>query len=112
MTVKILRFTAIICVLTIAAASLAADLTLAQAKSSGLVGEKYDGYLGAVGAPNAAVQSLIADVNGKRRTQYRRIADTNKITRKDVEQLAAQKAIDRTQAGGYVMGEDGRWRRK
>ena len=113
MTLKILRLTAIICVLTMSTAPLAAELSLAQAKSSGLVGEKYDGYLGAVSAAaDAGVRALIADVNGKRRAQYRRIADTNKIALEDVEQLAAKKAIDKTPAGGFVMSADGQWRQK
>jgi uncharacterized protein YdbL (DUF1318 family) len=91
----------------------AADLSLADAKQQGLVGEQYDGYLGVVAqAQSGTVQSLVTSINTKRRAQYQRIAKTNGISVADVEALAGQKALQKTAAGNYVKAQGGDWSKK
>lgn len=93
--------------------ALAAGLSLDAAKQQGLVGEQYDGYLGAVpAAPAPEVRALVTDVNTKRRTEYERIAQANGIALSDVEALAGQKAIQRTVPGHYVKPQGQSWQRK
>jgi uncharacterized protein YdbL (DUF1318 family) len=90
-----------------------AALTLDDAKQSGLVGEDASGYIAAVSnKPSRDVLALVADINGKRRTEYERIAAANGISVTDVEQLAGKKAIEKSPAGDYIRlpGED--WRKK
>ncbi len=87
-------------------------LSLEEAKSTGQVGEKGDGYLGAVStAPSAEVQALIADVNGKRRERYQDIAKKNGTDPRSVEIIAGKKAVDNTPAGQFVVGPKG-WTKK
>jgi uncharacterized protein YdbL (DUF1318 family) len=86
-------------------------IDLGAAKSQGLVGERADGYLGAVrGSASADVRTLINDVNSKRKDQYQRIAVKNSIPLAEVEALAGKKTIAKTPSGGWVFVET--WRQK
>lgn len=106
---KLLLRTAALALLAISPALWALDLH--QAKSQGLVGETATGYLAPVNAPTAEVTALVNDINRQRKTEYERIAGQNKIAVKDVEALAAQKAIEKTPAGQFVR-TNGQWQRK
>jgi hypothetical protein len=88
-------------------------ISLDQAKSQGLVGEQADGYLGVV-SPSAPqeVKALVANINAKRRDEYRAIAARNKTTLDKVEALAGKKAIDLTPAGQNVRLPSGQWVKK
>lgn len=97
------------CLLLIAQTAFAIDLQ--TAKSQGLVGESSNGYLEAVKAANAEVQALMKEINDKRKQKYLEIAARNKITLKDVEQLAGKKAIEKSEAGSYIK-LDGTWKQK
>lgn len=88
----------------------ASALDLRQAKSQGMVGETPSGYLGAV-KPSPAVNSLINDINAKRKAAYQNIAKKNGTPLSTVEQLAGKKAIDETPGGQYVF-VGGKWVRK
>lgn len=83
---------------------------LEDAKRDGLVGERYDGYLGAVlPNPPANVKQLIASINGERKTEYAAIAKKNGISVEQVALLAGKKLVGRASAGEYVMGSNGKW---
>jgi len=100
-------------VVSLCSVAFAADLSLADAKQQGLVGEQYDGYLAAVAsAPAPAVRALVSDINAKRRAEYERIAQTNNLALADVEALAGKKAIEKTAGGGYVKLQGQDWQRK
>ena len=86
-------------------------IDLGTAKDQGLVGERADGYLGLVDESAAdPVRALVSDVNGKRRAQYRRIADANGISLAEVEALAGKKAIQRSDPGDWIFHSS--WTRK
>ena len=86
---------------------------LSDAKEAGAIGEQADGYLGIVQPPGSPdIRALVEDINGRRRTQYRGIAQRNGIELAAVEVLAAEKAINRTPAGQFIQLPDGSWRRK
>ena len=87
--------------------------SLDEAKASGLIGEKRDGYIGLVqsSAPPAVVQ-LIADVNRQRQERYQQIARENGIAVDQVAQLAYARAVEATKSGHYVEDANGRWVRK
>jgi uncharacterized protein YdbL (DUF1318 family) len=100
-------------VLSLCGVASAAGLSLGDAKQQGLVGEQYDGYLGAVAAsPAPAVRSLVTEINGKRRAEYQRIAKANSLTMSDVVALAGKKSIQKTTAGNYVKPQGQGWQRK
>jgi hypothetical protein len=83
---------------------------LPAAKTQGLVGEQPDGYLGVVkaGGDTAAVVKLINDA---RRNEYQKLATANGLQLSDVEVMAGQKALDKTQSGHFIL-RDGKWQKK
>ena len=85
-------------------------LELGDAKAQGLVGETAQGYLGAIKS-SAEVDALVENINSKRKAQYQKIADKNKISLQAVEARAGQKAISRTPAGQFV-NPGGGWQKQ
>jgi len=94
--------------------SIAFAISLDEAKQQGLVGEKDTGYLGVVtlqkNAQNGA-QSLVSDINAKRKAVYIKLAAKNGITVQQVEKLAADKAYKKTSSGHYLW-VNGKWSKK
>ncbi|HSA61601.1 MAG TPA: YdbL family protein [Nitrospiraceae bacterium] len=86
-------------------------LTLEEAKTKGLVGEKANGYLGLVTRGNGEAEALAKDVNEKRRQAYEEIARRNGTSMSAVEVLAGEKAVQNTKPGNYVEGPGG-WMKK
>ncbi len=87
-------------------------LDLGEAKDKGLVGESTTGYVAIVdNNPSSEVRSLVADVNNKRKAIYQKQAEKNGISIGQVEKIAAQRNIEKTQSGHYVQ-VDGRWVKK
>ncbi len=86
---------------------------LDDAKTAGLVGERPDGFLGVVD-PGASkdVKALVEDINAKRTVHYQKIAEKEGTTVTAVAALAGKKLLERTPAGLYVMGPDGKWIKK
>ena len=75
---------------------------LSAAKNQGLVGEQPDGYLGAV-VTSAEATETVKLINEARRNQYQRLAQDNNLALPDVEAMAGQKAIEKTQGGQYIQ---------
>lgn len=84
---------------------------LDDAKAAGLVGEKADGYIGAV-TGDAAIQGLVDDINAGRRAKYEEVASKREAPVDAVAAIAGKKLIGRTPPGRYVMGGDGQWQQK
>ena len=107
------RLTIAVCttVLGTAVAFSAFALSLDEAKAKGLVGERPNGYLGAVNPSNAEAQGLIEDVNRRRRQAYEEIAKRNRTEIRAVETLAGEKAIQNTTPGNFIEGSGG-WIKK
>ncbi len=84
---------------------------LDDAKTQGLIGEQADGYVGAVGT-DGRVQSLVNDINAKRKAKYEEIAKKRGAPADAVAQIAGQKLIERAPAGHYIRGDNGQWRQK
>ena len=93
--------------------SLTLAITLDQAKSQGLVGEKVDGYIAAVIAnPNAEVQALIDSTNDGRRKVYADVAQGTNTTLEAVGVVSAEKLRDKAARGEYVQSTSGQWEKK
>ena len=88
-------------------------LTLEEAKTQGIVGERPNGYLGVVrpGA-SADVQALVNDVNQKRRQTYEDIARRHTTSLEAVEMLAGKTAIENTKPGNFIQLPAGQWVKK
>ncbi len=84
---------------------------LRDAKASGLVGERGDGYLGAVGAASAEVRQLIRSVNSKRKSFYQSTAAKTGASLASVESRAGVRAVEKTPKGQFIMS-GGRWVKK
>lgn len=85
--------------------------SLDEEKVKGLVGEKRNGYLGAVNTAHADAQVLIEDVNRTRRQAYEDIAKRNGTSVQTVETIAGEKAVQNTKPGNFVEGPGG-WVKK
>ena len=86
-------------------------LNLDQAKAGGMVGETPSGYLEVVGSQGDAVAKLVKDINGKRRAQYKSIAQKNGASLKAVEALAGEKAMKAAGKGQFIK-VNGKWVKK
>ncbi|MFU8814927.1 MAG: YdbL family protein [Pseudomonadales bacterium] len=106
----IVKASLIILLLGLSSHALAMDLN--AAKGAGLVGETAEGYLDLVNpAAPSEVVALVQEVNARRRAEYQRIAEQNRIGLEEVEALAARKAIEKTRPGGWIRIND-QWRQK
>jgi len=83
---------------------------LASAKAQGLVGEQPNGYLGVV-SQSGDTAELVKLINEARLAQYQRLAKENNIALADVEAMAGQKAIEKTQSGQYIQVNQ-KWAKK
>jgi len=99
--------------LALALPAAAAELDLAAAKANGLLGERADGYVGAVVAnPSREVQALADSVNAQRQAAYEEIARRNGTVVDAVAARAGAKLVERAGAGEWVTDAAGNWRRK
>lgn len=100
-----------VALLLLAAPAVALDLD--SARRTGVVGERADGFLGAVQAnPAPEVTALVNEVNEKRRTEYAAIAKRTGAPLDAVAREAGRKLIERAPAGRWVTDEQGRWYQK
>lgn len=106
-----LRQLTLLVLLGIMIAAPAYALDLKQARSSGLVGEKIDGYTEAL-KQTPEVKVLVDDVNAKRRAEYQRISKENGQSVDVVGKLAAQEIISKLPAGSSYQAADGSWKKR
>ena len=88
-------------------------IDLHDAKDQGLVGESTSGYLAAVKSPaSAEVNSLVADVNRKRKAQFEKTAQSTSTTVAQVANRFYELAVQKTAAGHYYQDAGGQWIKK
>lgn len=87
------------------------DPAYQDARKSGLIGEKPDGYLGFVTAPSPAIRALVEDLNIKRKAKYTEEALAQGAT---VEEMAFRTGCrlikERTAEGERYQAPDGSWK--
>ncbi|MFN7097115.1 MAG: YdbL family protein [Gammaproteobacteria bacterium] len=103
--------------LLILVSSAAFALSLSDAKSQGLVGEKGDGFIAAVPAnvtPAQAseIQALVNSINQSRLQEYQSIAANNGASIHHVESVAGETLINLAKPGEYIMTSSGDWVKK
>jgi uncharacterized protein YdbL (DUF1318 family) len=104
--------------LVIVAALLAAAPAAAQtpavdaARSAGVIGERYDGYMGISGAVSGAVRSQVATINIRRRALYSNLAASRGASPQDVGITAGCQLLARVAVGQAYLLADGAWRRR
>lgn len=85
---------------------------VAQARAAGQVGERYDGYLGVVGAVPDAVRRQVGAVNIKRRSLYASLAARKRVTTEEVGITAACSLLRRVAVGEVYFAAEGGWKRR
>ena len=85
------------------------DPAYAEARASGKVGEKMDGYLGIVGAATPELQRMVNDINIKRRAVYAEKAQQANATLEEYALTAGCIAISKTVPPEKYQGPDGSW---
>lgn len=83
-----------------------------QARAQGVVGERYDGYLGVVGAGSPALRSAVGAVNIQRRSLYSGLAVRKGATLQEVGLTAGCQLLERVAVGQAYLLSDGGWRRR
>jgi uncharacterized protein len=92
-----------------AALAEARDPAYAQARASGQVGEKVDGYLGVVGGGTPALRALVDDLNIKRRAVYTQKAQAQHATVQEYAFTSGCLLIAQTVPGEKYQAPDGSW---
>ena len=82
------------------------------ARGAGLVGERYDGYLGAVGPLPPALRSHVSAVNIKRRALFSQLAASRGVAAQDVGIATACALLARVAVGEFYLLNEGEWRRR
>ena len=86
---------------------------LAQARSAGQVGERYDGYLGYATPPSSAmVRSQTESINIRRRALYTSLAARRSVSPQEVGITAGCALLGRVAVGEAYLLSDGLWRRR
>jgi uncharacterized protein YdbL (DUF1318 family) len=97
--------------LAVAVPAMAQD-AVSGARAAGLVGERYDGYLGAVGAIPPAVRAQVGAINIKRRSVYAGYAAQRGVAAQDVGVAAACTLFARVAVGEAYLLHDANWQRR
>lgn len=98
--------------LPVSAAALAQSPLVDQARAQGTAGERYDGYMGVVGAGSPALRSAVGAINIQRRALYSRLAAEKGATPQEVGLTAGCQLLARIAVGQAYLLSDGTWRRK
>ena len=86
--------------------------SVASARATGVVGERFDGFLGYVATPSRALRSQVDSINIRRRALYSSLAVRRSVTPQDVGIAAACQLFRRVAVGEPYMLNDGVWRRR
>lgn len=82
------------------------------ARAAGVVGERYDGYLGFAAPATGALRSQVATINIQRRSLYSNLAASRGASPQDVGITAGCQLLARVHVGEAYMWSDGAWRRR
>lgn len=82
------------------------------AEQAGLIGERYDGYLGYVTSPPPGLRRQVDAVNIRRRTLYYNLAASKGVSPQEVGITAACQLLGRVGVGQPYMLGDNVWRRR
>ena len=82
------------------------------ARQTGVVGERYDGYLGIAGPASPSLRSQTGAINIRRRSLYSNLAASRGVSPEEVGITAGCQLLAGVQAGQVYLLADGRWRRR
>ena len=91
--------------------AVAQDAVIA-ARTAGVVGERYDGYLGAVAPLEPRLRAQVSAINIKRRALFSGLAARRGVAAQDVGIAAACALLGRVAVGEAYLLPAGNWRRR
>jgi uncharacterized protein YdbL (DUF1318 family) len=95
-----------------AAPALAQTPAVNAARAAGVLGERYDGYIGVAVPVTALVRSQVATINIRRRSLYSNLAAAKGVSPQDVGITAGCQLLAGIEIGEAYMLNDGAWRRR
>ena len=105
--------------IVIAAAALPSAAALAQpsgdlaaSRKAGIVGERYDGYMGFAATPPDTVHRQVGAINIRRRSLYTGLAARRRVTVQVAGIAVGCEMLARVAVGEVYMLSDGVWRRR
>lgn len=98
--------------LAVATTAFAQSPIVDEARAQGVVGERYDGYMGLAAPATAAVRNAVAAVNIKRRALYSDLAAKKGVSPQEVGLTAGCQLLARLTVGEAYLLSDGKWRRR
>ena len=82
------------------------------ARQGGVVGERFDGFLGYAAAPTRAIRGQVDAINLRRRSLYSNFAVRRGVSPQEVGITAGCQLLRRVPVGEAYMWSDGVWRRR
>lgn len=89
-----------------------APSALVEARRAGIVGERFDGYLGYAATPSPQVRRQVGGINIRRRAIYTDLAGRRGVTVQLAGTAAGCALLSRVAVGESYMLPDGVWRRR
>lgn len=86
--------------------------SVTQARGAGLIGERFDGYLGFVTSPSDAIRRQVNAINIRRRALYSNLARQKGVSTEEVGITATCTLFSRIPVGGYYLTSDRGWLRR
>ena len=86
--------------------------SIMQARGAGLIGERFDGYLGFVTTPSEALRRQVNSINIRRRALYANLARQKGVSTEEVGITATCTLFMRIPVGGYYLTSDRGWLRR
>lgn len=110
---KLILFLLALVSVTVAVPAVGQDpATIVAARRAGLIGERYDGYMGVVTAnPPAELQRQVGAINIRRRALYSSLAARRGVSPEEVGITTACSLLKRLNVGDYYLLAQGGWRR-
>ena len=107
-----MRSLVLVAAFALAAPAAAQTPAVDAARAAGIIGERYDGYIGVQGSASAAVRSQVARINIQRRSLYSKLAVSKGASPQDVGITAGCQLLARVGLGEAYLWSDGVWRRR
>lgn len=95
-----------------APAAAQSSAAVAAARQSGVVGERFDGYLGLASTPSDEVRRQVSAINIRRRSLYTGLAGRRRVNLQAVGIAAGCELLADVAAGEVYMLDDGVWRKR
>jgi uncharacterized protein YdbL (DUF1318 family) len=88
------------------------SVSVVQARGAGLIGERFDGYVGFVTNPSDSLRRQVNAINIRRRALYSNLARQKGVSAQEVGITATCTLFTRIPVGGYYLTSDRGWLRR